>query len=128
MEGRHFQLPIANCQLRSPMNTNVLPNAASPEEVSGEPRGLIAALSAAIIVALTNWLRRKADSKPDTVSRAELCAELREISERVHADHLALLEKLDANHRELLAALERQAGRINALECGLARVDERTKP
>ena len=101
------------------MNTNVLPNAAAPEDVSGEPRGLI--------VALTNWLRRKADSKPDMVSRAELCAELRETSERVHADHLALLEKLDANHRELLAALERQAGRINAVECGLARVDERTK-
>jgi hypothetical protein len=109
------------------MNTNVLPNAASPEDVTGEPRGLLAALSAAIIVALTNWLRRKADTRPDMMSRAELCAELREISERIHADHLALLEKLDANHRELLAALERQAGRINALECGLARVDERTK-
>jgi len=39
---------------------------------------------------------------------------------------LAILEKLDANHRELLAALERQASRINTLESGLARVDERT--
>ena len=45
----------------------------------------------------------------------------------MHANHLALLEKLDANHRELLAALERQATRINALEAGLARVDERTR-
>jgi hypothetical protein len=45
----------------------------------------------------------------------------------MHADHLALLEKLDVNHRELLAALERQATRINALEAGLARVDERTR-
>jgi len=52
---------------------------------------------------------------------------MREISDRIHADHLALLEKLDANHRELLAALERQASRINALACGLARVDERTR-
>ncbi len=109
------------------MNTNVLPNAAAPEDVSCEPRGLIGALIVAIIVALTNWLRRKPNNKPDMVSRAELTAEMREISERIHADHLALLEKLDANHRELLAALERQAGRINALECGLARVDERTK-
>ena len=47
--------------------------------------------------------------------------------ERINADHLAILEKLDANHRELLAALERQATRINALEAGLARVDERTR-
>ncbi len=120
-------MPIADCQLRIQMNTNVLPNASAADDVSGEPRGLMAALIAAIIVALTNWLRRKADSKRDLVSRAELCAEMREISDRIHADHLDLLEKLDANHREMLGALERQAGRINALECSLARVDERSK-
>jgi hypothetical protein len=34
---------------------------------------------------------------------------------------------LDANHRELLAALERLATRINALEAGFARLDERTR-
>ena len=45
----------------------------------------------------------------------------------MHADHLALLEKLDANHRELLAALDRQATRINTLEAAFARIDERTK-
>ena len=39
----------------------------------------------------------------------------------------AILEKLDAIQRELLAALERQATRINVLESGLARVDERTR-
>ena len=49
------------------------------------------------------------------------------IKDRIHDDHLALLEKLDANHRELLAALERQATRVNGLESGLARVDERTR-
>jgi hypothetical protein len=31
------------------------------------------------------------------------------------------------NHRELLAVLERQATRVNALEAGLARLDERTR-
>jgi hypothetical protein len=40
---------------------------------------------------------------------------------------VAILDKLDANHRELLAALERQVSRINTLETGLARVDERTR-
>ena len=49
------------------------------------------------------------------------------MEDNIHAGHLAILEKLDANHRELLAALERQATRINALESGLARVDERTR-
>jgi hypothetical protein len=46
---------------------------------------------------------------------------------RCAPDHLALLEKLDANHRDLLSVLERQTTRINAVESGLARVDERTK-
>ena len=45
-------------------------------------------------------------------------------ADHIHAGHLAILEKLDINHRELLAALERQATRINTLESGLARVDE----
>ena len=31
------------------------------------------------------------------------------------------------NHRELLAMLERQASRFNALEAGLARLDERMR-
>jgi hypothetical protein len=47
--------------------------------------------------------------------------------ERINATHLAILEKLDANQRELLAALDRQSPRINALETGLARLDERTR-
>ena len=109
------------------MNTNLLSDAASSGDASTGVRGALAGLMAAMILALRNYLKRKAGGKTELVSRAELCAELREISERIHADHLALLDKLDANHRELLAALQRQAGRINALECGLARVDERTK-
>ena len=40
---------------------------------------------------------------------------------------LALLVTDCVGHRELLAALDRQATRINAVESGLARVDERTK-
>ena len=49
------------------------------------------------------------------------------LKDHIHAGHLAILEKLDANHRELLAALDRQVTRINAIESGLARVDERTR-
>ena len=66
-------------------------------------------------------------AKPDLLSRADFYAELVALKDQMHADHLVLLEKLDANHRELLAALERQATRVSALEAGLARVDERTK-
>ena len=67
-----------------------------------------------------------AKPKPEPMSRADFYAELVVLKEHIHAGHLAILEKLDANQRELLAALERQANRISALESGLARVDERT--
>jgi predicted RNase H-like nuclease (RuvC/YqgF family) len=66
-------------------------------------------------------------AKPEHVSRAEFYAEMMATRERINATHLAILEKLDANHRELLAALERLATRINTLEASLARVDERTR-
>jgi hypothetical protein len=65
--------------------------------------------------------------KPEWVTRADFYAEMLGTRERINATHLAILDKLDANHRELLAALDRQAGRINTVEAGLARVDERTR-
>jgi hypothetical protein len=61
------------------------------------------------------------------VTQADFYAEMLATRDRINTTHLAVLEKLDANHRELLAALDRQAGRINALQTGLARVDERTR-
>ena len=66
-------------------------------------------------------------AKPELMSRADFYAELLALKDHMHANHLAILEKLEANHRELLVALERQVSRINALETGLARVDERTR-
>jgi hypothetical protein len=109
------------------MNTNLLSQTAAAPAVSPEPRGLIAALAATALLAVRKYLKRKAASKAELVSRAEFCAEMLATRERFHTNHLALLEKLDANHRELLAALERQVTRIGALETGLARVDERTR-
>ena len=71
--------------------------------------------------------RRFTEETVSCVKPAELCQAMRDISDRIHTDHLSLLEKLDSNHRELLAALERQGNRISALEAGFARLDERTK-
>jgi hypothetical protein len=65
--------------------------------------------------------------KHDGISRADFYAEMLATRERINATHLALLEKLDANQREVLAAIERQVSRINTLESGLARLDERTR-
>ena len=108
------------------MNTNILSNTVTPDGVSPEPRSLKAALVAALLLAARRYLKRKPAAQPELLGRAEFAAEMRNVSERIHADHLALLEKLEANHRELLAALERQSVRISSLEAGFARLDERT--
>ena len=86
---------------------------------------IIGAIGSAFL--LVKKLLSPKPAKPEHVSRAEFCAEMLATRERFHTNHLAMLEKLDANHRELLTALERLATRINALEAGLARVDERTR-
>ncbi len=65
--------------------------------------------------------------KPELMSRGDFYAELAGLKDQLHAGHLAILEKLDANLREVLAGLERQANRVSVLETGLARVEERTR-
>ena len=108
------------------MNTNLDSPIATPRSISGEGWAAIAgAIGSAFL--LVKKLVSPKPAKPELVSRADFYAEMLATRERINTTHLAILEKLDANHRELLAALERQAIRINALESGLARVDERTK-
>jgi hypothetical protein len=108
------------------MNTNLNSQIASPRAISGEGwAAIIGAIGSAFLLA--KKLLSPKSAKPEQVSRAEFYAEMLATREGMHTSHLAILEKLDANHRELLAALDRQATRINALESGLARVDERTR-
>ena len=109
------------------MNTNLQSQIPSARAISGEGwAAIIGAIGSAFLLA-KKLLSAKPATKPELVSQAEFCAEMLATRERFHTNHLAMLEKLDANHRELLAALERLATRINGLEAGLARVDERTR-
>ena len=107
------------------MSTNILTEPAPPD-AGAEPRSLLAALIALLLLAL-RYLKRKLAAQPDAVTRAELCQAMGQLTERIHNDHLSLLEKLDRNHRELLAVLERQAGRIGKVEVDVARLEERTR-
>jgi len=106
------------------MNTNL--NTQIPTTHSLSSEGTLVGVFAAALLLARKLLAPKA-GKPEPISRADFYAELAALKDHIHAGHLAILNKLDANHRELLAALERQATRINTLEAGLARVDERTK-
>jgi hypothetical protein len=106
------------------MNTNFNSPIPAPHSLAGE--GTAVGLFAAALLLAKKLLSPK-PPKPEPMSRADFYAELAALKDQIHAGHLAILEKLDANHRELLATLDRQVTRINALESGLARVDERTR-
>ena len=105
------------------MNTNLNAPIPAAHSLSGE--GTVIGVVGAVALLVKKLLSAK-PAKPEPMGWADFYAELAALKDRIHADHLALVEKLEANHRELLAALDRQATRINAIESGLARVDERT--
>ena len=107
------------------MNTNLNPQIPSPRSLTGEAVATaVGIMGSALLVAKRLFAAKP--PKPEPMSRADFYAELVVLKDHIHAGHLAILQKLDANHRELLATLDRQVTRINALESGLARVDERT--
>jgi hypothetical protein len=107
------------------MNTNLNSQIPSPRSLSGEAVATAVGIMGSALLVAKRFFAAK-PPKPEPMSRADFYAELVVLKDHIHAGHLAILEKLDANHREMLATLERQANRINALESGLARVDERT--
>ena len=108
------------------MSTNLNSPIAASRGITGEGWAAIAGAVGSAFLLAKKLLGPKA-GKPDLMSRADFYAEMLEVRDRVQANHLALLNKLDGNHRELLGALERQGTRIGALEAGFARVDERTR-
>ena len=108
------------------MNTDLNSQMGSPRAISGEGWAAITGIIGSALL-LAKKLVSPKPAKAEPVSRAEFYAELGALKDQIHSGQLTLLEKLDDNQRELLAVLERQATRINGLETGLARVDERTR-
>ena len=106
------------------MNTSL--NSPMPAGRSLSSEGTVIGVVGSALLLAKKFLTAKA-AKPEPMGRADFYAELAALKDHIHTGHLAILDKLDANHRELLAALERQATRVNTLEAGLARVDERTR-
>jgi hypothetical protein len=108
------------------MNTNLNPQIPSPRSLTAE--GVAAAagiIGSALLLAKRLFAAKPPKAEPMT--RADYYAELVVLKDHIHAGHLSILEKLDDNHRELLATLDRQTTRVNALESALARVEERTR-
>ena len=109
------------------MNTDIHAQIPSPRSLTSEGWAAIAGAVGSAFLLAKKLLGPKPAHKPEWVTRADFYAEMPATRERINATHLAILDKLDANHRELLAALDRQVTRTNALESGLARLDERTR-
>jgi hypothetical protein len=119
------------------MNPNLNPPIPATRTITGEGWAAIAGAVGSAFLLAKKLLNPKA-GKSEHISRPEFYAELMTLKDNLHRDHLvlqekleairlALLDRLDLNHRELLAALERHSARINSLESALARVDERTR-
>jgi len=86
----------------------------------------VAAVGSALLFA-KKFIARRHPPKPDLITRTEFHAGMDAVRDRIGASYLAMADKLDANHKEIMSALDRQVTRINDLETGLARVDERTE-
>jgi hypothetical protein len=99
----------------------------SSRTISGEGwAAIVGAVGSAFLLAKKLVGARPAP-KPDLLTRADFYAEMLAMRDRNDAAHLALLEEREAIQGELLAALDRQVTRINALEARFARLDERTR-
>ena len=109
------------------MNTNFQSQIPSPRSITGEGWAAIAGAVGSAFLLAKKLLGPKPAGRSELVSRADFYAEMLATRERVNVMHLAILDKLEANHRELLGALERLGTRVNAIEAGLAKVDERTR-
>jgi hypothetical protein len=119
------------------MNTNLQSQIPATRGISGEGWAAIAGAVGSAFLLAKKLLSAKG-GKSEHVSRSEFYAELMALKDNMHKEHLVMLEKLEAihlallakldlNHREQLVELGRQGTRINTLEAGLARIDERTK-
>jgi hypothetical protein len=90
-----------------------------------------AAAVASMLLLFKKLFARRTPPESEFVSKNEFRIELNGLRDKIDAGFMTLNEKLEEVKRELLSAGERRGSslhrRINELEAGLARVDERTR-
>ena len=93
------------------------------------------AIAGALAVTAKKYLRRKQPQptakKVPTITHSELQQGLATMRDRITAGYMAMAEKMEANHKELVTAIAQHGSaiekRLDALESAVARLDERTK-
>jgi hypothetical protein len=92
--------------------------------------GIAVALITAAAALAKKYLGRKVP-KPDTITRAEFHHELTAVRDRIGASYLALAEKIEQQHNQVLTTLDHQGAnferRLDSLDSAVARLDERTR-
>ena len=103
----------------------------TPPPGSIESVALALAAIGSIVLVGKKVFARKTPEESAFVTRSEFHAEVNVLRDKIDARFLGLSEKLDTLKADLLEAAEHRSSalhhRINELESGLARVDERTK-
>lgn len=84
----------------------------------------IGAIAAAAAVLLKKILNRK--PKPEYINRAEFHQQLDAVRTRIAAGYLAVADKLDQQHDQVLGRLAKFETRLDQLDTAVARLDERT--
>ncbi len=98
------------------------------------PSPTTTAIATAVIAALAalakKFLPAKKSPKPEYISRAEFHDGLDKVRDRIGASYLALADKIELQHSQVLTKLDSQGTnfehRLDALEASMARLDERT--
>ena len=88
---------------------------------------LVTAVAGALAVVAKKFLTRRQPTKTDHITHAEFQKMSDASRDRVAAGYLALADKIDANHKDTVAAFDRVEQRLDHLEATVARLDERTK-
>ncbi len=99
------------------------------------PSPTTTAIATAVIAALAalakKFLPAKKSPKPEYISRTEFHDGLEKVRDRIGASYLALADKIELQHNQVLTKLDRQGAnferRLDQLETNLARLDERTR-
>ncbi len=89
---------------------------------------ITAAIAAAAAIAKKILPAKK--TKPEYISRAEFHDGMDKVRDRIGTSYLALAEKIDQQHNQVLTRLDAQGAnferRLDQLESNIARLDERT--
>ena len=91
---------------------------------------ILTALIAAAAALAKKFLPRP-KPKPDLISRAEFHDSMDKVHDRIGGSFLALAEKIEQQHNQVLTRLDHQGEtferRLDSLDAAVARLDERTR-